>query len=68
MLFKFIPKNKEITWNECSPSQGQDSKKFVEFLQSEYSVDNSVRLIDFIVASSASAKQAFATVLMEEAH
>ena len=42
--------------------------KFVEFLQSEYSVDNSVRLIDFIVASSASAKQAFAAVLMEEAH
>ena len=68
MLFKFIPKNKEITWNECSPSPDQDSKKFVEFLQSEYSVDNSVRLIDYIVASSASAKQAFAAVLMEEAH
>ena len=68
MLFKFIPKNKEIAWNECSPSPDQDSKKFVEFLQSEYSVDNSVRLIDFIVASSASAKQAFAAVLMEEAH
>ena len=68
MLFKFIPKNKDITWNECSRSPDQDSKKFVEFLQSEYSVDNSVRLIDFIVASSASAKQAFAAVLMEEAH
>ena len=40
MLFKFIPKNKEITWNECSPSPDQESKKFVEFLQSEYSVDN----------------------------
>ena len=68
MLFNFIPKDEDISWNECSPSPDQDCKKFVEFLQSEYSVDNSVRLIDFIVASAASAKQAFTAALLEEAH
>ena len=46
----------------------EKDKKFVEFLLKKYSKNKKTRPVEFIVASSASAKQALVSLLLEKAH
>ena len=68
MLFDYIPKEDVKNWNDELEKIHDDHKKFVEFLFTEYSKNKKTRLVEFIVASNASAKQALVSLLLEEAH
>ena len=68
MLFDYIPKEDKKNWNVEYGKKKEINKKFVEFLFTEYSKNQETRLVEFIVASNASAKQALVSMLLEEAH
>ena len=68
MLFDYIPKEDTKEWNVEHEKKKEINKKFVEFLFTEYSKNKETRLVEFIVASNASAKQALVSMLLEEAH
>ena len=68
MIFDYIPKEDVNNWNDKQEKNHENNIKFVEFLFTEYSNNNHIRLVDFIVTSNASAKQALVSMLLEEAH
>ena len=68
ILFEYTPKDEKKIWTAEQEDSKESNQKFVEFLYSEYSTNKSIRLVDFIVASGASAKQALASVVLAEAH
>ena len=68
LIFDYIPKEDVNNWNDKQEKKHENNIKFVEFLFTEYSNNNHIRLVDFIVTSNASAKQALVSMLLEEAH
>ena len=61
-------KNKRTNWNEEQKEKNDYKKHFLEFLYTENDGNQTTRLVDFIVATNASAKQALVSALLEEAH
>ena len=58
LLFDYVPKNKRTNWNEDEKKKYDYKQQFVEFLYTEHGGSQTTRLIDFIVTTNASAKQA----------
>ena len=61
ILFEYTPKDETKKWTAEHEDSKESNQKFVEFLYSEYRTNKTIRLVDFIVASGASAKQAIAS-------
>ena len=55
MLFDYVPKEDIKIWNDEHETK-LVNKNFVEFLFTEFSKNEDTRLVEFIVASNASAK------------
>ena len=68
MIFTFVPNDSCERWSSDSTRDPQSNQEFVQFLAKEFSSDGSIRLVDFIVASGTTARQAIASLLLEISH